>query len=233
MTIKVGDIVTCKVLSIESASVQVETLGGEKGAIVMSEVAAGRIRNLREYAFVNKQIICKVIGTNKEHLELSLRRVTGKEREEAQEQAKKERTLKTMLKSITKNTEIIIAKILKTSPLHEFFDTIKANHETIRPFVTKEEAEKIIAALSAKDESIKKVQTIITLGTHAEQGVEDIKKLLSKKEATITYLGSGKFSVSVGESDFKKARHKLEKILTTIGQEAKEKKISCTVKELA
>ncbi|MBM3230532.1 hypothetical protein FJZ22_02665 [Candidatus Pacearchaeota archaeon] len=231
MTYKPGDIITCQVRSIESASVQVETNAGEKGAIVMSEIAAGRIRNLREYVFVNKQIICKVLAVHKDHLELSLRRVTGKEREEAQEQAKKERTLRTMLKSITKNPEAIIEKILKEQGLADFFDSLKANPNVIKPFVNKEEAEKIITALTSKDENKKEVRQIIILSTHNENGVEDIKSLLTKKEIIAHYLGSGQFAISAHDIEYKKAHHKLQQIVAKLVQEAKEKKITCTVKE--
>ncbi|MSS74813.1 hypothetical protein EXS73_01170 [Candidatus Pacearchaeota archaeon] len=228
---KQGDIITCHVKSIESASVHVETNTGEKGAIVMSEIAAGRIRNLREYVFVNKQIICKILTVKKDHLELSRRRVTGKEREEAQEQAKKERTIRTMLKSITKNPETIIEKILNEQTLADFFDALKANPAAIKPFVGKEEAEKIIAAMSTKDENKKEVRQVVVLTTHSENGVEDIRNLFSKKEVKAHYLGSGQFSLSVEDTEYKKAHYKLQQIVTKLVQEAKEKKIACVVKE--
>jgi translation initiation factor 2 alpha subunit (eIF-2alpha) len=227
-----GDNVGCKVLAIGSATVTVETDEGTKGSIAMSEVAAGRIRNIREYVVVNKRIVCKVLAISKDHLELSLRRVTGKEREEIENQRKKERTLFTILKSITKNHETIITKILEKTSLAECYDAIKANPETIKPFVTKEEAEKIISAFSTKDTNIKECKTIVVLTTQNAQGVDDIKTVMTKKEAKIMYLGSGKFAVSTTGSDFKKARYKLEQILTTINQEAKEKKIACTIKEI-
>ena len=86
MELREDDVVMCTVKEIEGTTVFLEIEGNGTGTMVMSEVAAGRIRNLREYVFPKKKVVCKVFKiANGGHIELSLRRVTGKEREEAQE----------------------------------------------------------------------------------------------------------------------------------------------------
>jgi len=55
MEIKEGDLVIATVKKIEGTTVFVEIEDSEiKGSIVFSEIAAGRIRNIREYVVPNK-----------------------------------------------------------------------------------------------------------------------------------------------------------------------------------
>ena len=49
---------------------------------ILSEIAPGRIRNLREYVVTKKRIICKILRISGERIYLSLRRVTPKEQKE-------------------------------------------------------------------------------------------------------------------------------------------------------
>lgn len=191
---KQGDIVGCKVLTIEPAAVIVETTEGVRGSIAMSEVAAGRIRNIREYVIQNKQIVCKILAVHANHLELSLRRVTGKEREEIEEQKKKERTLITILKSITKNADGIRKKIEEQEPLASFFDKLKADPTVIKPFVEKEEAEKIMQAVQTKEAAPKEVTTIITLSTSNENGLLDIQEICKNSAVKILIRASAIFA---------------------------------------
>ena len=76
-----GDIILCTVEKIEGISVFVTIDKGGTGSIVTSEIAPGRIRNLRDYVVPNKKIVCKVLKVDPNgHVHLSLRRVTAKER---------------------------------------------------------------------------------------------------------------------------------------------------------
>src|SRR3990167_650200 len=109
MELREDDVVMCTVKEIEGTTVFLEIEGNGAGSMVMSEVAAGRIRNLREYVFPNKKVVCKVlkIAADK-HIELSLRRVTGKEREEAQEKYKKEKTFMSLIGTLVPNTHEVV-----------------------------------------------------------------------------------------------------------------------------
>ena len=75
-----NDLVVCKVINIVGTTVFVETEDGINGSIVVSEIAPGRIRNLRAYVVPNKLIVCKVLSVGDRHLFLSLRRVKDKEK---------------------------------------------------------------------------------------------------------------------------------------------------------
>ena len=231
MNYKEGDIVIGKVVRVEPTAVFVELAPGHEGAMVMSEVAAGRIRNLREYVFVNKQIVCKILQINKDHIQLSLRRVTGKEREEAQERFKKERTLMSVCKSILKDAKKVLDKIELDIPLADFYDQVKENPERIKPYVTKEEAEKMIAALKTKEDGKKVVKKTFTLTTTSETGLTDIKNVLTSVKASIAYLGSSKFTLSVEDKEFKQAHAKALTLLEQIAKKAKDAKMHYALKE--
>src|SRR3989338_5808626 len=99
MALKEDDLVLCKVKKVEGTTVFVDIENEAPGSIVMSEIAAGRIRNIRDYVSPNKKIVCKVLKIYSDHVELSFRRVTAKEREFVIENDKKEKTLLNMLKT--------------------------------------------------------------------------------------------------------------------------------------
>ena len=117
MTFEVGDIVLCTVDRIVGTIVFVKIpLNGKEieGSIVMSEIAPGRIRNLRDYVVPKKKIVCKVLRISGDRIDLSLRRVTLKEQKEIKEQYKQEKSYKSILKSVLeKKAEGIIKEILK------------------------------------------------------------------------------------------------------------------------
>ncbi len=76
-----GDIVLCTVVKIERTTVFVKLEDGKEGTINTSEIAPGRIRNLRDYVVPDKKIVCKILSIDpKGNINLSLRRVTTKEK---------------------------------------------------------------------------------------------------------------------------------------------------------
>ena len=88
MNIEEGDIVLCTVDRIVGTNVfvKIDERGKEhEGCIVLSEVAPGRIRNLRDYVFPHKKIVCKVLRISGDRIDLSLRRVTQKEQKALKE----------------------------------------------------------------------------------------------------------------------------------------------------
>src|SRR3989344_7083946 len=104
MEIEEGDLVICVVERIEKTVVfvKIPLKGGEiDGNIVTSEIAPGRIRNIRDYVFPKKRIVCKVLRISSSgNVELSFRRVSLKERKEVLEREKQERSYISVFKSI-------------------------------------------------------------------------------------------------------------------------------------
>ena len=78
MELEEGDVVLCTVERIVGTIVFVRIKGDGEGSITMSEIAPGRIRNLRDYVVPKKKIVCKVLRISpNRNTDLSLRRVTS------------------------------------------------------------------------------------------------------------------------------------------------------------
>jgi translation initiation factor 2 alpha subunit (eIF-2alpha) len=75
MELEEGTVVLCTVTKIVGTSVFVKLDDYNKEAtIITSEIAPGRIRNLRDYVVPNKKIVCKILRIdNKGQIDLSLR----------------------------------------------------------------------------------------------------------------------------------------------------------------
>ncbi|MEK6928492.1 MAG: hypothetical protein AABW65_00870 [Nanoarchaeota archaeon] len=231
MELREDDVVMCTVKSIEGTTVFLKIDGNGEGSIFMSEVAAGRIRNIREYVYPNKKIVCKVLKIASGHIQLSLRRVTAKERESVQERYKKERTFINMLKTVFPNYEELILKIKEKYDVVEFFDAIRGEPELLNNFMGKQDAQNISKLLLEKKEKEKKVKKMIILKSFSDSGIKDIKEILNIKKASIKYLGSSVFSVSTKAIDFKEAEHLLDESIMQIEKRAKERKALFEVKE--
>src|SRR3989344_7066847 len=141
MELEVGDIVMCTVDRIVGTVVFVRIHLRNKeleGSIITSEIAPGRIRNLRDYVFPNKKIVCKVLRITGDRIDLSLRRVSLKEQKEIKEREKQERNYKSIIKGIAgKDAESIIKEILKEGSVYNFFEEIKINPEKSEKIIGK------------------------------------------------------------------------------------------------
>ncbi len=229
--LKEDDLALCTVKSVEGTTVFVDVQGGEKGSIVFSEIAAGRIRNIREYVSPNKKIVCKVLRVYPDHLELSFRRVTGKERESVLEENKKEKTFSGMLKTISSDYQKIIDNIKSFYLISEFIEEIKTDSKLIEKYFSKKEAELLSKILSEKKEKEKVVKKVFILKSFTSSGLSDIKEILNIKDAKISYLGSSQFSISKSGKNLKDAEREIQSLLEQIGKKAKEKKAIFEYKE--
>ena len=87
-----GDLVLCTVERVEKTTVFVKIEGAGDRSIVTSEIAPGRIRNLRDYVVPKKRIVCKILRiSDGGNIELSLRRVSLKEKKEVMDRYSHER----------------------------------------------------------------------------------------------------------------------------------------------
>lgn len=226
MEITEGSLVLCTVKKIEKTTIFLEIEGNGEGSMHLSEVAAGRIRNLRDYVFPNKKIVCKVLAIEPGNIQLSLRRVTAKERESVLEHSKKEKRFISMLKVVLPNPEELIRKIRENHDLVDFLEEAHDSPAILEKFFTKNESEKLIKIFSEKAEKEKIIKKLFKLSSFSPNGLADIKEILSLPEAEICYLGSSKFSIQVKAKDFKEANKKLLSLLQQIEKRAKEKHAS-------
>ena len=221
--IKEDDIILCTVEKIEGTTVFVNLEDNKKGTIVLSEIAAGRIRKIRQYVFPGKKIACKVLKIHSNHIELSLRRVTAKEREEALEEHQKIKTLENMLASLKIPASEIVNKIKSAYLVSEFLEEARENPKIIEQFLSKDESLKLSKILSERKEKLKSVKKIFTLKSFSPSGLSDIKSILTTDKAEIHYLGSSKFSISKTSNNLKDAEKSLLYLLEEIEKRAKQK----------
>lgn len=231
MNIKEDDIVMCTVKKIEGTTVFLRIEGDGDGSVAFPEIAAGRIRNIRDYVVPNKKIVCKVLRIINGHPQLSLRRVTAKERDECKEKYDKEKTLFGMLKNIVKNPAEIIEKIKSAQTIPEFLEQAKENPKSAEKFISKAEAQTLAKILSEKREKEKIAKKKIILRSDAPNGIEKVKEILNIKDMQIHYLGSSQFMIEASGKDFKEINTRVLNALKEIEKRAKERKAFFELKE--
>jgi translation initiation factor 2 alpha subunit (eIF-2alpha) len=223
MTLEQGDVVFCTVDRIIGTTVFVNINGEGEGKIILSEIAPGRIRNLRDYVIPKKIIVCKVLRISGNDVDLSLRRVTPKEKKEVLEQYKLEKSYQSILKSVLGDkTEETIKKICAEYRIDEFFDKVRKNPKELEKFIEKRESEKITEILNCQKVKKASLKKEIQFHTTKPNGLEIIKQLLSNKnQIEIKYLAAGDYSIKVESTDLKKADNKIREIISEIEKEAK------------
>ena len=219
-----GEIILCKVTDIVRTTVFVETEDGVKGSIVFSEVAPGRIRNIREYAVPNKMVACKILKIGDNHLFLSLRRVKGNEKQELLQDYKKEKILKSVFeKIIGKDAEKIIEKIKKEQSLADFFEQAKENPDFLEKYFNKKQIQELSPILKEKKEKEKEIKKEFKLSCNESDGITRLKKILSQYK-NVAYLGSSKFQIKIKSVNLKQADNEIAKTLEAIEKQAKKEK---------
>ena len=205
-----------------------------EGNIIISEIAPGRIRNLRDYVVPKKKIVCKVlrISQNK-NVDLSLRRVTQKEKKEVLEQYKQEKSYKSVLKSILgEKSESIIKQIEEEERLFDFLQEAKENSKNLEKIAGKESAKKILNIIKTQTQKIAILKKEINLTTKNPDGLKLIKELLGNlKEVEIKYISAGKYSIKIEKDDIKTADNRLKEILNDLEEKAKKQDLEFSVKE--
>lgn len=236
MQLEVGDIVLCTVDRIVGTVVFVRILMDGKeveGSIIMSEIAPGRIRNIREYVVPKKTIVCKVLRISGDRIDLSLRRVTLKEQKEIKEVYKQEKSYESVLKSILgEKTEKIIKEISKEGKIYDFLQEVKQDSEKLEKLVGKTDSKKILDIINAQKQKKIIVKKEIYLRTNKPNGLELIKNILKKiKDIDINYISAGRYSIKTESSDPKTADNRLREIIMNIEKKAKQEAMEFRIKE--
>jgi len=222
-----GQIVLCTVEKILGTTVFCKIEGDGEGTLITSEISPGRIRNLRQYVFPGKKIVCKVLRIKENQIHLSLRRVKQNERKELLDKIKKEKNSKAILKTVLgkEESEKIIKKITKEQTILDFFEQTKTNPKMLEKYFNKKDSEKIIKILESKKEKPKQTKHIFKLSSKAEDGIKIIKDIIQNvckdSDCKISYLAAGKYSLSLTGKDFKELKVKTNSILDQLEKQAK------------
>jgi translation initiation factor 2 subunit 1 len=235
-----GDIVICTVKKIlfHSVFVSLDEYHNKEGMIHISEVAPGRIRNIRDYVKEEKKVICKALRVDLEkgHVDLSLRRVNNSERinknNEYKQEQKAERILESLAKENKKNLEEMYKevgiKIIDTyGSLREGFQSISFDNELIKNLNLNKKIEDSL--LKIINEKIRPpevmIQGTLTMQSNASDGIDIIKKILSNfkdKNLKISYISAPKYRVVLKGPDYKSVELRLKELrenFITLGKE--------------
>lgn len=223
--LEIGDAVLCTVDRIVGTVVFVNIDDTNlEGSIVLSEIAPGRIRNLRDYVVPKKKIVCKVLRINGKQIQLSLRRVTQKEEKEVKEEYKQEKSSESVLRGILKdNAKEVIKKIKEKESVYEFLQNAKSDSKELEKLVTKTDAKKILEIINKQKKKKFEIKKEFKLHSSNPDGINLIKKILGGiKNTNVKYIRAGKYSIKVEDETIKKADNNLKEILNKIEKKAKE-----------
>jgi len=219
-----NDLTLCTVNGVEGTTVFVTLENGKTGTIVFSEVAPGRIRNIRDYVMPNKKIVCKILRISSNNIDLSLRRVTSKERDEVMEQFKQEQTGRAVLKSLFKEkSQEIQEKILSNfKTLSEFFNKAREDESLIEQYIPQEFIEQIKKVIQKRKKEVE-AKKIVKLKSLQPDGMSKIRSLFAEcpSEIETTYLAAGTFQLKIKAEDYKKANSKMQEFIENIQTKAK------------
>lgn len=227
---EIGELIICTVKRIlpHSVFVSIDEYTNIDGMIYISEIAPGRIRNLRDYVIEGKKIVCKVLNINPHtgNIDLSLRRVGTSFMVQKLNEAKQEEKAEKLLHSVAKELKLDLKglynefgykAIEKYGTLYNFFQEISADEEKIKKEISiKPEIEKKL--FNVIKEKIKPVEVSVSgtlsLQSYEENGVEDIKEILfkiQKEGIKVHYLGAPKYKIENSGIDLKEVDTKLKK----------------------
>jgi translation initiation factor 2 alpha subunit (eIF-2alpha) len=231
--LEVGEIVMCTVEKIAGTLIFVKIDRNGQGSITLSEIAPGRIRNLRDYVFPKKRIVCKVLKIAGERIELSLRRVTPKEQKEIREQYKIEKGYVSVLRTILKEKEKeITEEIQKTEKVYDFLEAAKTNPKELEKIAGKEDAKKILEILSTQKKKEISLRREFELHGSSSNGLEIIKGVLIEiKKAKIKYISAGKYLIKSTAENIKEADKIIKEALESIEKQAKKQSLEFKIKE--
>ena len=233
-----GELVLCTVTAIHYHSVFVVLDEYQKtGLIHISEIAPGRIRNIRDYVVENKKIVCQVLSVNKEkgHIDLSLRRVNEGQKRAKINEIKQEQIAEKIIEQAAKQLKLdpiklysdIAEKAIKKYPnLYACFEDEIKTGSIISSYGL---AENILSQISEQIKQRIKPQIIkisgeLRLSSYKPNGVDIIKSILIKMKemgsdsVALSYLGGGRYHVELYSEDYKTA----EKLLNKMTEYAKE-----------
>src|SRR3989344_9092595 len=190
------DLVLCTVERItpNSVFVTLDDHGHKEGLIHVSEIAPGRIRNIRDFVKEKHKVVCLVLTSNKERnlIDLSVRRVSLQNRMAVEEWHKQEMIAEKLLDNIAKKLKMegkdVYERVGKQF-VSQFGSVFKAFQEVSNKGadalkglkVDKKILDSIVAMVQ---ERIKKpevrIDAVLSIHSFAADGVDRVKSLLLK-----------------------------------------------------
>ncbi len=205
-----------------------------RGFLHISEISSARIRNIRDFVREKQKMVLKVIRVNAEkgHIDLSLRRVTKRERIEKIKSWKKERKGEAILHAVAERLGLPTHEVYQQAGvileenygLYEGFEkVVKEGIEVLTKLEIPEEMAKAIAQVAEERIRIKMIKVKGTLEVRCMKpnGIKCIqaafstaKKAQKAKDAKIEFavIAAPRYCVEVSADNWKRAGELLEKV---------------------
>lgn len=222
-----GELVLCTVTKILHHAVFGNLDEYDKGGLIhISEVAPGRIRNIRDYVEMGKKVVCKILRVDKEkgYIDLSLRRVTDMEKKRKLEEIKQEQKAEKIIEMASKELggeveevyNSVTDKVFERYPfVYLFFRDVAEGKSKIEEMELDKKLGEVLKGLIEERFKPAKVEVkgYFMIKSYAPNGVEMVKKALLEAEkassdgivASIAYIGGGKYKAKVEASNYKEA----------------------------
>lgn len=210
----------------------------KQGLLHVSEISSSWVRNIRDFVRESQKVVLKVlrVDVEKGHIDLSLRRVTKRERIEKMMAWKKERKGETLLRDVAEKAglspeqvyEKAGAAIEKEYGLYEGFErAVKEGPEILTKIGVSEELANAFATVAQERIRVPmvKVKGIVEASCMKPNGVKIIKEaFLSAKKAEKSrnaklrfyVVAAPKYRVEVQADNYKHAEDVLQKVAESV-----------------
>ena len=206
--------------------------------IHISEVAPGRIRNIREFVQEGKKVVCKVLQTNKEkgHIDLSLRRVNETQKRSKLNQIKQEQLAEKIIEHAAKQqgesapalyNKIAEKLIPQFGTVFAAFEQVSQGSLDLEKMLDKKIAKLLNEIVKARIKPPQvKVAGNLKLSSYSSQGINEIKETLMNIVSSgiaVHYLGAGTYHLELVAEEYKEAEKKLKEAIDETISVAKKK----------
>ena len=234
-----GDLViaTIEKLMEYGAYVKLEEYN-KQGLLHISEISRGRVRRIRDYVRENQKMVLKVIRVDVEkgHINLSLRRVTRRERIEKNKSWKKDRKGEALLKEVAEKVGLPVHEVYQKAGvileeeygLYEGFEEVmKEGGEVLTKLDIPKDLAKVISQVAEERIKVKmvKVKGVLEVRCSKPNGVKCIQdafisagKAHRAKDAKIKFyvIAAPRYSVEVSADNWKRAEELFEMVSVSV-----------------
>lgn len=232
-----GELVLCTVSKVMYNSVfaDLDEYYNLTGMLHISEIAPGRIRNIRDYVVEGKVVVCVVLRIDRDrgHIDLSLRRVNDSQRRLKINEVKQEQKAEKIIELVAKENKIDVKPLYgrlkdiifrKYQNMYDCFEDVALEELSLENLgVEKGVAEQLTELIKQRIKPPKvEIRGKMFLTTYECNGIDAIKNTLKKalsigeNKLTIKYLGGGAYSVYLTEETYKEGEKLLEKVIKAV-----------------
>jgi translation initiation factor 2 subunit 1 len=209
----------------------------KRGLLHVSEISSSWIRNIRDFVREGQKLVLKVLRVDSEkgHIDLSLRRVTKREKIEKVLSWKKERKAEALLRGVSEKVGLTPEEVYQKAGalveekfgLYEGFEKVAIEgSEVLTEIGVPENLAEALAQVAQERIHVKlvKVKGVLEIRCLEPNGVKKIKETFRKAKAEKTkaadikfyVVAAPKYSIEVSAENYKRAEEVMQKTAQTV-----------------